>query len=478
MSFFAVVLLVGLSTSLFLMSVQEKTSADYQRSTVLALATAEAGIERAIYDLRRDCVDDADWSDGDINGMTIGPDTSNYYSVSGYAGNSLNGGSYAVELKNVSEEDNHIWIKSVGTVDNVSQTIEVYVTATSVDLWNHALFSGDNAIDTEVRAHGSVLTLGTSLTSSDLAIDWVSTSLIRNNYSGMPTSLDTLVGALPQVTHNSETVDTLNANLRVKTGKVALSGSATVGEADSFGDGDKETLDGVFVTNGYGGTNGSSSVYSDNGYSTAYDLGSKISFPSLASSYSGYGSHSAYLLDNSLVVSSAPDLATVSAITTASSFSFSDSNGTLSADGAGNISVSGIVYVDGGGITFQSVSGTNTFRYSGSGVIYSTNDITIGANFLTDGSNSFPSNMVGFMTPGAINFNRSGTLLAGLFYAENTIDVAKQVEVLGTLASNQLTFNGSPPSVYAVPEAKNNLPTGMITASAECVMNIRYWNKQ
>ena len=107
------------------LSINESRVAERQRRTTLAFHIAEAGIERALYDLRQDFINDADspsWADGDINGLTIGPDTTDFYST-GYGSTSLNSGSYAVQLKNVSGISDAIWIRSPGTLGDVQQTI-------------------------------------------------------------------------------------------------------------------------------------------------------------------------------------------------------------------------------------------------------------------------------------------------------------------------------------------------------------------
>ena len=79
-------------------------------------------------------------------------------------------------------------------------------------------------------------------------------------------------------------METLSAVLRVKRGIIGLSGSATAGEADAAGNAYKETIDAAYVTDGYGGSQGTANVHSDNGSSNAYDLGGYGVVPKLVGS--------------------------------------------------------------------------------------------------------------------------------------------------------------------------------------------------
>jgi len=78
-----------------------------------------------------------------------------------------------------------------------------------------------------------------------------------------------------------------NAELRVKRGIVGLSGAATAGQLDTSGNDIKETIDGSFVTDGFGGNKAEANVHSDNGWSNGYDMGDTVTFPSLSDMYEG-----------------------------------------------------------------------------------------------------------------------------------------------------------------------------------------------
>ena len=87
-----------------------------QKNSTRAFYIAEGGFERARYDLEQD----ADWMDGDINGVSIsaGGDTVDFYllnydQIDTAIRHSL-GGEFTVWLKNVADEPAGIWIKSEG----------------------------------------------------------------------------------------------------------------------------------------------------------------------------------------------------------------------------------------------------------------------------------------------------------------------------------------------------------------------------
>ncbi|MBI3618227.1 MAG: hypothetical protein HY210_08445, partial [Candidatus Omnitrophica bacterium] len=238
-SYLVIFVLLALGAAFIAMSVNESRIAERQRRTTLTLHIAEAGIERALYDLRQDFINDASspsWADGNINGLAVGPNTASFYNT-GYGSTSLNGGSYAVQLKNVSGISDAIWIRSTGTLGDVQQTIEVYAKIVSISPWNNAIFAGAGAagamVNGNVNIRGSVHILGTGLQSSDLVVDLGGTAeIIGNNYKDMAAALKAKVPALPTTTVSGETVETLGAELRVKRGIIGLSGSATAGEAN------------------------------------------------------------------------------------------------------------------------------------------------------------------------------------------------------------------------------------------------------
>ena len=206
--------LLILGAGFLLISTIEARTSEYQRRIASALYIAEAGIERALYDLRQDLINDASspsWADSDINGWIVNtadtdassfyplPDTSNAANAD-YGSTSLSGGSYAVRIKNVSGADD-IWIRSTGTLGSVTQTIEVYARMVNLSPWSNAIFGGAGSSGTmvngNVNIYGSVHILGNGLADGDNAIDLGGTAeLVGNNYNVGPQGLAASLKAL------------------------------------------------------------------------------------------------------------------------------------------------------------------------------------------------------------------------------------------------------------------------------------------
>jgi type II secretory pathway pseudopilin PulG len=478
-----VVVLSILGSALMLVSVNEANLIKRQLASAKAFHIAEAGIERAIYDLRQDFINDTgspSWADGDINGLAIGPDTIDFYSI-GYTDNSINGGTYSVQLKNVETSGSAVWVRSTGTYEDQSRTILIYAKIENFSVWDNAIFAGSGAsgtiINGNVNIAGSVHILGTGLDPTDYVVDLSGAAkLIMNNYAAMPVNLKAKVPSLPTVLFAGENVKTLNAILRVKQGIVGLSGYASVGEQDRPGDSDKETVDACYVTDGFGGTAGKDNVYSDNGWVNDYDLGDTVLFPSLSDPTGSYLTYQDYFRDGALVISNPDELNVLANIDADSRFNFTDGVNTISMDGRGNLKIAGKIYIDGGGINFD--DRRNTINYTGSGTVLATGDCLIDANLVTPTNNSFPDNILGIMTPGNITIGTNSQLdVMGLFYAENKIVIQKQTDLVGTIVSNYFDIGSQVPNIFQVPETVNHMPPGMIGQDGHWFMRIVSWKQ-
>ncbi len=497
--------LLILGSAFVVLMMNEGKVAERQRRTYIAFNIAEAGIERALYDLRQDFINglksngaggcmtssSPSWSDGCMSTYPIGPDTTNFYTIP-YASTSLNGGSYTVKLKNVSGATDAVWVQSTGTFGDTTQKIQVYAKIFNISPWNNAIFAGVGSaaglVNGNVDINGSVHILGNGLSSTDYAVDLGGTAeLIGNNYNGLSSSLLAKIPALPTTTFNGETVSTLNAVLRVKRGLVGLSGAASVGDVNVAGNSVKETIDAVYSNDGFGGSAGTANVHSDNGWSNAYDLGNSVIFPSLSDPFPGYSTYQAYLKANALVINNASQLATLASITPNSNFNFTDSlngKGSIKMDGNGNLTISGIVYIDGGDLNMNKAGSNKTINYTGTGSVFVSGNAQINLNLLTSGNNSFPNNILGIMTPKKISFNAANISVMGLFYAEGQtgqvdegIEVEKQTVIVGTLVSNYFDMTKNVPEIYQVPSTVTHLPPGMIGQTSSWSMKVVSWQK-
>ena len=496
---FVIVLGIGVAAIVKLHSTQVSIVRCQSNST-RAFYSAEAGLQRTLYDLDQDFEKDTDpsWTDGDINGVDVtqagtitipqnrddakridNPDQP-FYS---YISDLLSSGSYSISLLNISGKTDEIWVKSTGTWGNSTRTIVAHVTEHNISPWNATIFGGIGLggvlINGNVGIHGSVHILGEGLVPTDYAINMSGSGIIKNNRDGIPFALSSRIAA----------EGSLKAKLRVRRGLAGLSGSATVGE---FGD----PMDGVYVTDGYGGTAGAGNVYSDNGTGNPYDLGDSITFPKISGDnpYTDpdaggdpYANYLAYAKNKGLVISDAAKLAELANITPVSNFDYNDfaEGGTnqIKMDGSGSLNISGIVYIEGGDLEMRDSPGQDTIIYSGSGMIVAEGDavssdgeVRIETNILS--SNTFPTMAVlGVVTPGIITFDEAAIDVIGAFYAETKIVLKKQTNLAGTLVSNYIDMSSNVPSIYQVRDLVDNLPAGMIDSLNKWSITITDWQE-
>ena len=301
------------------------------------------------------------------------------------------------------------------------------------------------------------------LTATELATDMGGNANIGNNYNGIPAGLSSKIPVLPTVLYKGENVQSLNAELRVKHGKVNISGSAVVGSAQIAGNGVKETVDCCYVTNGYGGTKGASGVNSDNGTTHGYDLGDRVKFPGLFDPYKDpatgieYATYENYLDSNSLVI-------TESIIKSGTpSFSHSDGSGNSIAwdDITKTITLSGIVRIDG---NLDMSSKGSTIYFSGRGTIFSKGTVKVHGSVMpktmfptTDSMGCVAKYDIEFAT-GSGESQLSG---AGAWYAQRKMVSAKQNQFAGTYVADYFDMGTNVPSIFQVPTLASNLPPGM-----------------
>jgi hypothetical protein len=508
-----ILLLVIAASSFIYISSGEIKLVRVQNNSTKAFYMAEAGIERTLYELDQDFENDPtspSWSDGDINGIDVTQggtvpvpqnrdeakplnDPSQPFYALPYGSTTLDGGSYSLELLNVAGKTDEIYLKATGTYEDSERSIVVKLVIYNTSPWNAAVFGGAGMggvlINGNVGIAGSVHILGTGLADTDYAMNMSGSAIIRNNYEGIPLALSSRIPACPTTVFDGENVQSLAATLRIKNGLVGLSGSATAGEVHVLGNIYKETLDGAYVTDGYGGTAGAGNVYSDNGTSYAYDLGNDVSFPSLGEAYTDpstgipYATYLDYLKSQALIISDSADLAELAAITPDSNFSYTDGINGIAADGSGNLAISGIVYIQGGDLGMTSAPGKDTLLYSGSGTILAEGDadttngsVNLNVNLYSNGT--FPTNhALGVMTPGTIIFDAATINVIGAFYGETKIDMTKQTNLAGTLVSNYIDMGSQVPSVYQVPALSVNLPAGMIDSTATWSVATTVWQE-
>ncbi|HQE82927.1 MAG TPA: hypothetical protein PLM14_07975 [Candidatus Hydrogenedentes bacterium] len=391
----------------------------------------------------------------------------------------------------------------------VQRRAEVVVKATDVNVWRNAIFGGTGQsgglINGNVSIHGSVHLLGTDILPGGLAvaaIDLSGTSLIHNNYGSLIADLRNRVPALPQRTWNGETIETLNAKLRVKNGLVGMSGNSEIGEPDVFGNAYKETMDGTYVNDGWtgnsvvidGGRGDPTAVFSDNGWDDTYELGDKVTLPLFSSDWRDPITGSTVLNPNTGVnythaeyfatISSTPYTGNIVIDARTTNFYY---NATRPGDtnpanrqptddyilfncATNLLQINGQVQIN-GNLSFTGQGNDKSINYTGRAALLVHGDVSIETDLLAVNANgttvgSFPAaNCLGLMASNNMDVGMTAQLkIMGGFYAQNRVRSQKQTIVMGTFVSNYFDMGTNVPDIYQVPALADNLPYGMIGA--------------
>ena len=103
-----------------------------------------------------------------------------------------------------------------------------------------------------------------------------------------------------------------------------------------------------------------------------------------------------------------------------------------------------------------------------------TGQVNINTNLYTSGSSSFPTNIMGIMTPNSVTFNEANINVMGVYYGETSVVVQKQTNIMGSIVSNYFDFGTNVPSIFQVPDTANHLPPGMIGNNAVWYMVVAW----
>lgn len=310
-----------------------------------------------------------------------------------------------------------------------------------------------------------------ALTVTDLAEELSGTALIGNNYDAMPAALRSKVPTPPSEVFAGETVESLSTKLRVKNGRVSLSGNAKAGNANQAGNSVKETIKGTYVSDGFAGTAGTANVYSDNGFTNGYDLGDGlVTLPLVnqgAVTVDGttYSNYLAYLEANATVIVGDLNIQKGTART------ISGPKGSLTIDADGNMTLSGIVYVT-GNVNFG--PSKSRIIYEGSGTIASPNSAFVHCDLMP--KTNFPeSDALGLIMGDRIELatgpGDAQLTMALAMYAQHRIVSNKQNEVAGTMVSSYYQMSNVP-RLYQVPKLAEHLPPGMPGAEPILIASI------
>lgn len=386
---------------------------------------------------------------------------------------------------------------------------EAVVRRTDVNVWRNAIFAGagqsGGLINGNVSVHGAVHLLGENVVEGGTAIaalDLSGTSLVHNHYDSLAENLKNRIPSLPEAEYEGETVETLNANLRVRSGLVSLSGESEIGMPQEVGSGVKGPMDGTFVNDGWTGNSTiddgdrgvPTRVTSDNGWNQLYDLGDKVPFPELADDYrtmeegltvpdpaGGNYSHEDYFTQELTGEPYVGDITIDARNTDEFYFNAHHPNSEPSdrTDAGGSyiyydgdsktLEISGPILIE-GNLSLDGQGNDTTIHYTGRAAWLVRGNVDLGVNLYAvnaDGSTdlSFPYNILGIMSEGDMMVGEDAQLdLMGAFYAEQSVTTQKQSTILGTFVSNYFDMGTNVPSIYQVPTLPDNLPKGMVGA--------------
>lgn len=140
----------------------------------------------------------------------------------------------------------------------------------------------------------------------------------------------------------------------------------------------------------------------------------------------------------------------------------SNGRGSISVDAAGNITTSGIVYVQGNINITEGKSG-GALRYDGRALLVSERNVHINTDLYA--KTMFPTkDVLGIVAHGKMGIGTEGGAsqlnLQGAFFAQEEIINGKQNKLMGSIVSNTFGMRNVP-DIYQVPALARNLPPGM-----------------
>lgn len=407
-------------------------------------------------------------------------------------------------------------VHTAARINGVTRRLEAIYDTRDFGIWNNAIFAGrgqkadrgNNTINGNVKIHGSVHVLGDNLYDGEIAVEGIDmrgAAMILNNYLGVFPEMAARVPAIPKKMYNGEMVETLNTEVRVRKGIVALTGNAHIGDEFVSGAGYKGPVDGTFITDGWGGNAGDRRVYSDNGTDNPYDLGDGYSMPLFEDPWRDpdtgefvhnpntgtWYTHAEYFTQ---VLVGGPDRTSSGgtfngnvSLGTKDGFYWNATTGEYKTGNATKtvtpnpndhfilkkansdiIQVNGAIHIN-GNLTFPNKA---DLYYYGRAAVMIEGSVFSNSNLLTTNSpnnkndyvGSFPFvSCLGLMSRGDMALGEaSQRRILGAFYSAQRVSLAMQTQCMGTIVGNDFEMGNQVPDIFQVPVLADNLPLGMI----------------
>ncbi len=408
-------------------------------------------------------------------------------------------------------------VHAAARMNGLTRRLEAVYDTKDFGIWNNAIFAGrgqeasrgNNTINGNVKIHGSVHVLGDNLYEGNVAVEGIDmrgAAMIRNDYVGIVPEMAARVPTIKKTLYDGEMVETLDTELRVRKGIVALTGNAHVGvEWDSSED-YKGPVDGTYVTDGWGGAQEDTRVYSDNGSDNPYDLGDGFAMPLFEDPWRDpdtgefvnnpntgtWYTHAEYFTE---VLVGGPDRTASGGtfdgdvtIGEKTGFYYNATTGVYKTGNATNtvspdpddhfilkkansdiIQINGAIHIN-GNLTFDKAD----LFYTGRAAVMIEGAVSNKANLMTvnspnnvnDYAMSFPvRNCLGLMSRGDMALCEKGaaqTRILGAFYSAGRVSSDMQTQCMGTMVGTNFEMGNAVPDIFQVPSLARNLPLGMI----------------
>ncbi len=410
-----------------------------------------------------------------------------------------------------------IWIMSYATQPDAVAAVEYHLKVDDMSPYNNAIYAGtglSGTVQGNVSVHGSMYINGGLSLSGNTGVS--------NNYGPAGGTAGQTLGALP---FSYPACSDLVAKVRVRGGNIELGGAAQVGEANDP-DTLKETLAGIYVD---GGSWTAGKTFADE-YSTSVPsvpmprlidpLKNEYGSPVIDANYTGSDDAKALGMYTDLIAGTGPFApgtgslgppagyksstgkvisGNLSITNATNDFSYLDSlgNGITYTKASKSLSITGNVKINGNltstvGLTYTA---RGPFSSSSTGAqVPGSSDPEEAANLIVTGNVSFDggfappagsgylqggtsTNSLGIATPGNITITGNpGDLYAGMFYAGNQMNIAKQMKMLGTIICGSGNFT-QVPDIYQIPALRNFLPKLMPGGQTILQFSTREWRR-
>ena len=519
-------------------SVAKAKDADLENENVRALFVAESAIDLAMNAVQTGAngkLGTSNWTTASdtvrVDGLpTLGEphvilqnmpnDGGEYYTWAMFWGNNGRDDDGDGLMDAADKDEKYIWtIWAWGRYGNTIRRIKVIAEYHLVQIWDNAIVAGSGAsgmaINGNATVHGGMLIFAEDAagnpTTPPTATNFLFSGAggVQDNYVGLdPANIARMrpIGVGP---------NGLKTYVRLKHGKAGLSGTGTLGDpAIGLPDdpatiaNDQMTVDGVFITDGYGGNQGASNVFSDNGPYNPWDLPPSVRFPRLTDPYFDpvtgieFPSYDAYVASEGLTVTAAT-LATYNTAQTNPNNRFridaDTASFTIGPDAKGNRiqwNTSTNTLTINGVINFQQTSGSGDFHLGGkkTGTVPNVNYTGRGTMYIggTGGDAHIHTNVVPvgqYLTNDTLGFIAKNNLgladgsgdaqlsIFGIFRAGNTISSQKQNQIMGCSISEYFNMGTNVPKIAHHPDVAANMPPGFNSEPIPTTLYLDAWGE-